>query len=69
VDGPSETKWTWKGSLYSGIKAGKKKVGYPTGRNARDSYGDESQKAQKIEDQQKGRHSSGAMAEWIEDNG
>jgi hypothetical protein len=33
------------------------------GRDARDSYGDESQKAQKIEDRQKGRHSSGATAE------
>jgi len=42
VEGPSETTWTWKGGLWSGIQAGKKKVVWPPGRDAKDSFGDQS---------------------------
>ena len=45
---------------------GEKEDRVPPGRDARDSYGDESQKAQKIEDRQKGRHPCGATAEYSE---
>ena len=47
----------------------RKRSSIAPGRDARDSYGDQSQKAPKTEDRHTGRHASGETAEYIEDYG